>query len=134
MGNFTGGTETFADVTTGFSFAADKATLTSASTSGSGLPARTCSVDASGNEFGCSATTIDVTATWTGQGPITRTVSNARFKESGFSGTEHSNGTERAATATGTVAGTTLGASELYFAYLGFTNSGTITRCIGLSC
>jgi hypothetical protein len=134
MGNFTGGTDTFADVATGFSFAIDKTHLTSASTSGSGLPAMTCSVDVSGNESGCSATTMDVTVTWTGQGPITRAVLNQRFKSSGFSVTDHSSGTDRAAAATGTVAGSTLGASELVFADLGFTNSGTITRCIGLSC
>jgi hypothetical protein len=133
-GNFTGGTDTFADVTSGFSFAIDKGTLTSANTSGSGLPATTCSVDANGNEFGCSATTIDVTVTWTGQGPITRAVVNQHFKSDGFSLTDHFNGTDRAATATGTVAGSTLSASELQFADLGFTNSGTITRCIGLSC
>src|SRR5436309_11041597 len=41
-GNFTGATDTSADVTTGFSFTIDKAQLTSASTSGSGLPATTC--------------------------------------------------------------------------------------------
>ena len=134
MGNFTGGTDTFADVTTGFSFAIDKTHLTSASTSGSGLSATTCSVDQFGNEFGCSATTIDVTVVWTGLGPIARQVVNQHFKSSGFSQTLHFNGTDRAATATGTVAGSTLSASELQFADLGFTNSGTITRCIGLSC
>ena len=72
--------------------------------------------------------------TWTGQGPITRTVRNALSKTSGFSETDHLSGTSRAATATGTVAGSTLGASELQYAFLGSTNSGTITRCIGLSC
>ena len=133
-GNFTGGTDTSADVTTGFSFAIDKGTLTSASTSGSGLPATTCTVDANGNVISCSPTTIDVTVTWTGQGPITRAVVNDHFKSNGFSETDHFNGTDRAATATGTVAGSTLSASELQFADLGFTNSGTITRCIGTGC
>jgi hypothetical protein len=133
-GNFTGATDTSADVTSGFSFAIDKGTLTSASTSGSGLPATTCTFDANFNLIGCSATTIDVTVTWTGQGPITRAVVNDHFKSAGFSVTDHFNGTDRAATATGTVAGSTLSASELQFADLGFTNSGTITRCIGLSC
>ena len=134
MGNFTGGTDTFADVTSGFSFAIDKTHLTSASTSGSGLPATTCTVDANGNVISCSPTTIDVTVTWTGQGPITRAVVNDHFKSNGFSETDHFNGTDRAATATGTVAGSTLSASELQFADLGFTNSGTITRCIGTGC
>jgi hypothetical protein len=133
-GNFTGGTDTFAGVTSGFSLAIDQGGLTGASTSGSGLPATTCSVDANGNDISCSPTTVDVAATWTGQGPILRQVINQHSKFSGFSETLHFNGTDRAATAQGTVAGGTLGASELITADLGFTNSGTITRCIGLSC
>jgi hypothetical protein len=133
-GNFTGATETSADVTTGFSFAIDKALLRSASTSGSGLPATTCTFDANFDLIGCSATTIDVTATWTGQGPISRGVFNDHFKSDGFSATDHFNGTDRAATATGTVGGLTLGASELQFADLGTANSGTTIICIGTSC
>jgi len=133
-GNFTGGTDTSADVTTGFSFAIEKAQLTKGSTSGSGLPATTCTFDALGNVISCSATTIDVTVAWTGQGPIARAVANDHFKTAGFSESDHFNGTDRAATASGTVAGSTLSASELQFGDLGFANSGTITRCIGTSC
>jgi len=133
-GNFTGGTDTFADVTSGFSFAIDKVKLTSASTSGSGLPATTCTVDAMGNQISCSPTTIDVTVVWTGQGSIIHSVFNDHFKTAGFSENDHFNGTDRAAAATGTVAGSTLSASELQFADLGFANSGTITRCIGTGC
>src|SRR5215472_5467032 len=132
-GNFTGGTDTFADVTSGFSVAIDKA-LTSGSTSGSGLPATTCTVDAFGNPISCRATTIDVTVAWTGQGPITRSVFNDHFRTAGFSETDHFNGTDRAATAAGTVAGSTVGASQLQFADLGFTNSGTTTVYIGTGC
>ena len=134
MGNFTGGTDTFADATSGFSFAIQKSQLATASTSGSGLPATTCSVDASGNEFGCSATTIDVNAIWTGQGPISRAVFNSHFKADGFSLTSHFNGTDRAATATGTIGGLALSAGELQFADLGTTNSGTIIVCKGTGC
>src|SRR5215469_15853145 len=102
-GNFTGGTDTFADVTSGFSFAIDKAQLTSGSTSGSGLPATTCTVDAMGNFVSCSsATTIDLTVASTGQGPITRGVANDHFKSAGFSVNDHFNGTDRAANAAGT--------------------------------
>ncbi len=133
-GNFTGGTDTFADVTSGFSFAIQQSLLTSASVSGSGLPATTCTFDANFNLIGCSATTINVNVTWTGQGPISRAVFNDHFKSDGFSVNDHFNGTDRAATATGTVAGRTLSASELQFANLGTTNSGTITVCIGTSC
>lgn len=133
-GNFTGGTDTSADVTSGFSFVIQKSQLTSASTSGSGLPATTCTVDANFNFIDCHATTIDVSGTWTGQGPISRSVANDHFKSNGFSVKDHFNGTDRAATATGTIGGLTLSASELQFADLGATNSGTTTVCIGLSC
>lgn len=133
-GNFTGGTDTSADVTSGFSFAIDKAQLTSGSTSGSGLSATTCTVDANFNFINCSPTTIDVTVAWTGQGPISRAVINDHFKSAGFSVNDHFNGTDRAATAAGTVAGSTVGASQLQFADLGFTNSGTTTVCIGTTC
>jgi hypothetical protein len=132
-GNFTGATDTSADVTSGFSFAT-KQTLASASLSGSGLPATTCTFDANFNLIGCSATTIDVTVAWTGQGPISRAVFNDHFKSDGFSENDHFNGTDRAATATGTIGGLTLSASELQFADLGTANSGTVTVCIGTSC
>ena len=133
-GNYPGGTDTFADVTSGFSFAIQKSQLASASTSGSGLPATTCTVDAFGNPISCSATTVDVNAAWTGQGPISRAVSNNHFKVNGFSETSHFNGTDRAATATGTVGGLALSAGELQFADLGTANSGTITVCKGTGC
>jgi hypothetical protein len=132
-GNFTGATDTSADVTSGFSFAT-KQTLASASLSGSGLPATTCTFDANFNLIGCSATTIDVTVAWTGQGPISRAVFNDHFKSDGFSENDHFNGTDRAAAATGTIGGLTLSASELQFADLGTANSGTVTVCIGTSC
>jgi hypothetical protein len=133
-GNFTGATDTSADVTSGFSFAIDKALLRSASVSGSGLSAMTCTFDANFDLIGCSATTIDVTATWTGQGPISRGVFNDHFKSDGFSATDHFNGTDRAATATGTFNGNTLSASDLQFANLGTANAGTTIVCIGTSC
>ena len=132
-GNLTGATDTSADVTSGFTFTIDQP-LTSASTSGSGLPATTCTFDANFNLIGCSPSTIDVAANWTGQGPTTRAVFTEHFKSDGFSETDHFNGTDRAATATGTIGGLTLGASELQFADLGTANSGTITVCIGTSC
>jgi hypothetical protein len=132
-GNFTGATDTSADVTSGFSFAIQQS-LASASLSGSGLPATTCTFDANFNLIGCSATTIDVNVAWTGQGPISRAVFNDHFKSDGFSENDHFNGTDRAATATGTVGGLTLSASELQFADLGTANSGTVTVCIGTSC
>jgi hypothetical protein len=133
-GNFTGGTDTSADVTSGFLFAIQKSQLATAGTSGSGLPATTCTIDATGNPVSCTATTIDANAAWTGQGPISRSVSNHHFKTNGFSENDHFNGTDRAATATGTVGGLTLSTSALQFADLGTANSGTITVCKGTGC
>jgi len=132
-GTITGATDTFADVTSGFSFAVHQP-LASASTSGSSLPAMVCTYDASLNLIGCSSTTMDVTATWTGQGPITRGVSSDHVKVDGFSETDHFNGTDRDAAAAGTVAGLTLSGSDLIAADLGVAKAATITRCIGLSC
>jgi hypothetical protein len=132
-GNFTGGTDTFADVTTGFSFRIDKAQLTTASASGA-IPGTTCAVDVNGNETNCTATTINLTVAWSGQGPIAREVANQHFKAAGFSESDHFNGTDRAASASGTFSGNALNASDLQFADLGFANSGIIQRCIGLSC
>jgi hypothetical protein len=133
-GNFTGGTDTFTQVTGGFSFDIDQALLTSASLSGPGLPATACTLDADFRVIGCTATTIDMTLEWTGQGPISRTVSNDHFASDGFSETDHFNGTSRAATATGIIGGLALSASELEFANLVTENSETVTICIGADC
>jgi hypothetical protein len=75
-----------------------------------------------------------VTAAWTGRGPIGRGVINEHFKSDGFSVTEHFNGTDRTATATGTVAGVTLSTSGLAFAHLSTTKSATVTVCKGNGC
>lgn len=133
-GRFAGGTDTFVDVTSGFSFAINKSRLTSARLSGSGLRARTCVVTARGRQIHCRRTTINVKAAWTGHGPIGRSISNSHFKTAGFSINDHFNGTSRAATATGTVVGLRLRASALQFADLGTAHSGTVTRCIGTNC
>jgi hypothetical protein len=132
-GNFTGGTNTLADVASGFSFTL-RQPLASASLSGSGLPATTCTFDANFNTIGCSATTIGVSVTWTGQGATTRGWFNEHFKNGGFSEIDHFYGTNRHAVATGTVGGLTLSASELQFADLGTLKSGTVTICVGSSC
>jgi len=132
-GSITGFTDTLADVTSGFSFAVQQP-LASASVSASGLPANTCSYDANFNLIGCTDTTIDATASWTGQGPISRSLSNTHFKSDGFSLTEHFSGTGRAATATGTVGGLTLTAGDLVDAEMGTTNDSIVTVCVGNSC
>jgi hypothetical protein len=132
-GNFTGATDTSSEVTGGFSFTL-RHRLAGASVSGSGLSAMRCTLDADFNQTGCSATTIGVTVTWTGRGPIAREVSNEHFKSDGFSVTDHFNGTSRDATASGRVAGGTLRASALQFADVGTAKSGSTTVCIGNGC
>jgi hypothetical protein len=130
-GNITGFTDTFADVTSGFSFTIDSLKLTSASASGSGLPATTCSYDADFNLIGCSVTTINVDATWTGAGPISRGTFNDHFTTDGFKIRDHFNGTDRVASASGAIGGLTLTTNDLVFADLGKTNSGSTVLCIG---
>jgi len=132
-GSVTGFTDTSAEVTSGYSFAI-KQPLASASVSASGLPATTCTFDANFNLIGCTPTTIDVNVNWTGQGPISRSVSNTHAKSDGFNVTTHFNATGRAVTAIGTVGGLTLTASDLQGGELGTTKSGTITVCTGTSC
>jgi hypothetical protein len=129
-GNFTGGTETFTaePVTSGFTFTIDTVKLTSASTSGSGLPATTCTLDADFNQSDCTSTTIDVNATWTGQGS---TVQNSHFRADGFTSNTHFSGTLRAAAATGTIGGVTLNAADVVFAQLGIQGEGSIRVCAG---
>jgi hypothetical protein len=133
-GNFTGASDTFADVTSGFTFSIDSSKLSQASVSGSGLPATTCTYDADFNQIGCTDTTIDVSATWAGQGPIARESSNDHFRVDGFSVNFHFNGTDRGATATGSIGGVTLTASDLVFADLGTANAGEVDLCIGNTC
>jgi len=86
------------------------------------------------NPISCGATTIDLNASWTGQGPITRGVTNSHFKSGGFSVNTHFNGADRNATAAGTIAGVSFGAADVEFADLGTTNSGVTTVCRSTSC
>lgn len=137
-GNFTGFTRTEVGVpgepqpgvTSGFSFAIDQVKLTSATLSGAGLPATTCTYDADGNQIGCSPATVGVDATWEGQGPITRGVENSVMNGGGIVFVFHTNGTSRDATATATFTGLPAPLGELQFADLGTTNSGQVKVCI----
>jgi hypothetical protein len=64
---------TTGQISSGFTSTMDTAGLTHASVSASGIPAETCSYDANFQPIGrCKpAASMSVTATWTGQGPIT---------------------------------------------------------------
>lgn len=133
-GNFTGGTETIADVISGFSFAIDRSQLTNARLIGSSVPATTCTYDADVNLIGCTDTTIDVNAAWTGQGTVLRGVVNQHTSDGVVRENIRFNGTSRFAPATGTVGGVTFTASDLIYAEMGTTNAGTVLICIGSNC
>jgi len=132
-GNFTGATDTFADVTGGFSFSIN-GKLSSAHVSGSDLPAQTCTYDADFNLVGCTDTTVSVDVSWTATGPLSHGTFNDHFKVDGFSFNDHFSGASRDATASGSVAGQALGADDLEFADLLRANSLSISRCIGANC
>ena len=119
-------------VTSGFSFAIDQVKLTSATLSGAGLPATTCTYDTTGELTApCTDGTVDVEATWEGQGSITRGVDNSHMKSGDFIINLHTNGTSRDATATATFAGLPAPIGDLQAADLGTTDSGQLKICIG---
>ncbi len=136
--NFTGFTSTQVGVpgepggvTSGFSFAIDQVKLTSATLSGAGLPAQTCTYDTAGDLTApCTDGTVDVEATWEGQGPITHGVNNSVMSGGGTVFVFHTNGTSRNATATATFTGLPAPLGDLSFADLGTTNSGQLKLCI----
>ncbi len=133
-GNYTGETSTWVEgATSGFSFALAPS-LASASLGASALPATIYTYDANGFVIDSSTTTIDINVSWTGQGPITRSVSNHHIQSAGSSETEHTNGTQRDATVTATFAGFTPSPANLQWASLENDKSGTITVCTGSSC
>jgi hypothetical protein len=133
QGNFTGATDTFADVTSGFSFGL-AARLKSAQVSAGGIPATSCTYDQDFNLIGCSDTTLSEDASWTGVGPIAHETFHDHFRSDGFSENDHFNGTARNATATGTIGGISLSTDSLAFADMGTAKSGSSFLCIGNSC
>jgi hypothetical protein len=127
-GNFTGATDVFGEVDSGVSFSVG-GNLSSATASAT-VPVTSCSYDADFNLIGCSdAGTVDVSANWTGEGPIARGTFNQNFHQDGFHEVDHFTGTNRQATATATVDGASLGTGDLLFADLGTAVSGTVIIC-----
>ncbi|MDQ1521874.1 MAG: hypothetical protein QOI55_2947, partial [Actinomycetota bacterium] len=116
------------DVTSGFSFTIDPK-LTSASVSGSGIPAQRCSFDANGFLIGCTNTSIAVSVSWTGEGPLARETSNDHLQIGKVKTTSHFNGADRNAAASGTVAGLTVTTNDEFLGDIGRTNSAAV--CIG---
>jgi hypothetical protein len=133
-GAFEGATDTSALVTSGFSFTINSSTFDTASVSGTNIPAQTCTFDANFDLIGCTDTTIDASAAWTGQGPVTQSVSGDHFHTFGFTETDHFSGKSREATASGTIGGLTLSTGDLVFADLGTARSGSVFVCTGANC
>jgi hypothetical protein len=130
-GSPTGTVGTSTRVTTGFSYTIDGSQLSSASVTGSDLPATTCARDANNNLIGCVDTTIDVNASWTGQGVLVRGEFHFHDRTGSITVTSHSYGVFRDATASGVVDGNTLTPGDLFFAYIGRLVSGETVICIG---
>jgi hypothetical protein len=127
-GNFIGATDVFGEADSGVSFSSSNS-LASAAASAA-VPVTSCSYDADFNLIGCSdAGTLDVSANWTGEGPIARGTFINNFHQDGFHEVDHFTGTDRQATATSTVGGTSLGTGDLLFADLGTSVSGTVIIC-----
>jgi hypothetical protein len=127
-GNITGHTDVSGAVNSGVSFSIVNP-LASAAASAS-VPATSCSYDANFNLIGCvDVGTVDVSASWTGQGPIARGTFNSNFRVDGFHEISHFTGSNREATATATLDGTSLGTGDLIFANIGTAKSGNLTVC-----
>ena len=126
-GNFTGSTDVSGQADTGVSFATQSLSSVTASAT---VPVTSCSYGADFNLIACvDAGTRDVSAHWTGEGPITRGTTTTNFHEDGFLQVDHFTGADRQATATATVGGTSLGTGDLLFAYLGTAVSGSVIVC-----
>lgn len=129
-GEVIGDTLTTVEVQDGFTFTINASKLSSASVRATDLPAQVCDIDANGELVEpCASTTVDLNVTWTGVGPISRSVSNSHYGTEGFRINEHFSGTSRQAVATGTVAGSTLTVDDLQGASLGKNKSGTTKSC-----
>jgi hypothetical protein len=127
-GNFTGASELFGEADSGVSFSSS-GKLASAAASAS-VPVTFCTYDANGNVISCNdAGSIDVSANWTGEGPIARGVFKQNFHQGGFHEIDHFNGTDRQAVATSTVGSTSHGTGDLAFADLGTAKSGSTVIC-----
>lgn len=128
-------TVTTADVFSGFTFTIDATHFTGAAVHGTGLPAQTCGDT-------CYPTTIRVSATWTGQGAITRGAVNSNDVESvGHFGNffyhqvEHFSGASRSATASGTIGAYSYSPADATAPpALGNMRTGYIFLCMAAGC
>ena len=128
QGEVTGGTTTHVDVGDGFTFSVETLKLSQASVQATDLPAVTCHLSPTGEESGCTDTTVDVSAAWTATGPLGRDVYNEHYARPGFSVNIHGSGLDRSASATGVLDGTVLSTDQLQFASLLKGTSRTVLR------
>ena len=128
-GNVTGSLVVSGEVS-GASLSFDILRLSTASASGT-VPVTRCTYDAAGNATGCTDGTLDVSASWTGQGQMTR---GSQYEDhfvqpGGFTFIDRESGTFRLAGAAATIGGQSFDASEQQFADLGVSNQLTMTIC-----
>lgn len=129
-GNVTGSLDVTGELNGDASFTLDKINLSTASASGT-VPVTRCTFDAAGNPTGCTNDTMAVTATWTGQGQMSRGNEYVDWvvQPGDFTYVDRGSGTFRQASATATIGGQTFDASELQFADFGVSNDLTLTVC-----
>jgi hypothetical protein len=129
-GNVTGSLDVRGELNAGGSVAFDTVGLTTASASGT-VPVTRCTFDAAGNPTGCTDGTLDVSATWTGQGDIARgSFWENHFVSAGnFVFLDRLSGTFRLASATATIGGQAFDSSSLQFADMGVSNQMTALIC-----
>jgi hypothetical protein len=126
-------------VTSGFSFSIDTGKYDTASVAGTNIPVQRCSYDGNGNLRGCTNTTINASATWTGHGMMSHTNSTWHFNCQTTGGTYqtvsgHSGGKYRNATATATVGSLTQGTNaQQAYAVLGTYHDAEVS-VIGGNC
>jgi hypothetical protein len=128
-GNVTGSVE-ISGALVGVEMTFDTVGLTTASASGR-VPVTRCTFDAAGNQTGCTNGTLDVSETWTGQGPITRGIEyvDRSIQPGDVTYIDRGSGTFRSASATATIGGQTFDGSKLQFADFGVSNDLTLTVC-----
>jgi hypothetical protein len=128
-------TQTTVDALSGFIFTIDGTLFRQAAVAGLNLPAQTCD-ELTG---ACSATTLDVSAQWSGQGAITRGAITSKDIEVRsnflFIQIEHMAGATRAAAATGTIGAQTYSATDAISPpTLGTIRTGFIFLCLDGGC
>lgn len=89
-----------------FDLTMDRARLTAAQLHADDVPVQVCTYEAQGDEDpDCVPSTVDVSLTWTGDGPITRSGDSSHYADGTMRINTHGNYTSREATVLGSVTG-----------------------------